>query len=86
MKNSITEYFESEFLQLVKKICAVVDYPTDQEHIDAVIYFEKITEHPDGSDLLCYPKKEGDDTPENIVKIVKEWRFSQNLPCFKDQE
>ncbi|EPQ9963444.1 bacteriocin immunity protein, partial [Vibrio cholerae] len=25
-----------------------------------------------------------DGTPENIVKIVKEWRLSQGLPCFKD--
>ncbi|EPQ9962620.1 bacteriocin immunity protein, partial [Vibrio cholerae] len=25
-----------------------------------------------------------DGTPENIVKIVKEWRLSQGLSCFKD--
>ncbi|EFL6391340.1 TPA: bacteriocin immunity protein, partial [Escherichia coli] len=26
------------------------------------------------------------DEPENILKIVKEWRRSQGLPLFKDSE
>ncbi|EFC8849468.1 TPA: bacteriocin immunity protein, partial [Escherichia coli] len=30
--------------------------------------------------------KKGDDEPENILKIVKEWRRSQGLPLFKDSE
>ncbi|TOO00601.1 bacteriocin immunity protein, partial [Vibrio parahaemolyticus] len=39
--------------------------------------------HPDGSDLIYYPENSEDGTPENIVRIVKEWRLSQGLPCFK---
>ncbi|HAN9210885.1 TPA: bacteriocin immunity protein, partial [Escherichia coli] len=27
-----------------------------------------------------------DGKPENILKIVKEWRRSQGLPLFKDSE
>ncbi|MGX9586054.1 bacteriocin immunity protein, partial [Escherichia coli] len=30
--------------------------------------------------------KKGDDEPENILKIVKEWRRSQGLPLFKDSK
>ncbi|TOQ48512.1 bacteriocin immunity protein, partial [Vibrio parahaemolyticus] len=51
---------------------------------DAVLHFEEMTGHPDGSDLIYYPENLEDGTPENIVKIVKEWRLSQGLPCFKD--
>ncbi|EAA0945560.1 bacteriocin immunity protein, partial [Escherichia coli] len=36
--------------------------------------------------LIYYPAKKGDDEPENILKIVKEWRRSQGLPLFKDSE
>jgi hypothetical protein len=82
MKNDISDYSQSEFFQLVSKIC-VVDYATEQEHIDAVLHFEEMTEHPDGSDLIYYPENLEDGTPENIVRIVKEWRLSQGLPCFK---
>ncbi|TOO02652.1 bacteriocin immunity protein, partial [Vibrio parahaemolyticus] len=45
--------------------------------------FIATTEHPDGSDLIYYPENSEDGTPENIVRIVKEWRLSQGLPCFK---
>ena len=83
MKNNISEYSQLEFFQLVKRIC-VDDYDTEQEHIDAVLHFEEITAHPDGSDLIYYPEKSEDGTPENIVRIVKEWRLAQGLACFKD--
>ncbi|MBY7785640.1 bacteriocin immunity protein [Vibrio fluvialis] len=82
MKNDISEYNQSEFFQLVNKIY-VDDYATEQEHIDAVLHFEEMTGHPDGSDLIYYPENPEDGTPENIVKIIKEWRLSQGLPCFK---
>lgn len=51
-----------------------------------VDHFVEITQHPSGSDLIFYPKNQGDDKPENILKIVKEWRRSQGLPLFKDSE
>lgn len=57
---------------------------TDDVLDELLEHFELITEHPDGSDLIYYPEKEEDATPENIVRIVKEWRQSQGLPCFKD--
>ncbi|MCY9829487.1 MULTISPECIES: bacteriocin immunity protein [Vibrio] len=83
MKTTITEYTESDFLNLVVDICKV-NVSSEKEHSNLVMHFCNITEHPDGSDLIYYPEKPEDDTPENIVKIVKEWRLAQGLPCFKD--
>ncbi|WP_422836636.1 bacteriocin immunity protein [Aliivibrio salmonicida] len=48
------------------------------------MFFEKLTQHPDGSDLIFYPENLGDDSPERITEIVKEWRESQGLSSFKD--
>ncbi|MGR5112550.1 bacteriocin immunity protein [Vibrio jasicida] len=42
-----------------------------------------ITQHPEGSDLIYYSENPEDGTPENIVKIVKEWNLLQGLPYFK---
>jgi hypothetical protein len=83
LKNSINEYSEDEFLQLLQKICKAD--ATSESELDALVdHFEDITEHPDGSDLIYYPDNPADATPERIVEIVKRWRTSQGLPCFKD--
>ncbi|MFQ9949402.1 MAG: bacteriocin immunity protein [Escherichia coli] len=37
-------------------------------------------------DLIFYPNSQEDGEPENILKIVKEWRRSQGLPLFKDSK
>ncbi|WP_332405497.1 bacteriocin immunity protein [Vibrio metschnikovii] len=83
MKSTITEYTEADFLKLVVDICKV-NVSSEKEHNALVMHFCDITQHPDGSDLIYYPENPEDGTPENIVKIVKEWRLSQGLPCFKD--
>ncbi len=83
MQQNITDYSEIEFIQLVKNIC-LDTYDTEEDHIAAVMLFEALTGHPDGSDLIYYPEHPEDGTPENIVRIVKQWRRSQGLPCFKE--
>ncbi|WP_434361087.1 bacteriocin immunity protein [Parasalinivibrio latis] len=84
MKNSISDYTEAEFLALLEQIFLENVAETD-DLLDVLIeHFEEISEHPDGSDLIYYPEAEEDGTPENIVRIVKEWRASEGLPCFKD--
>ena len=82
MGQSISDYTEQEFKSLVKRIC-VDDYDSEQEHIDAVFLFEKLSEHPDGSDLIFYPEKAEDSTPESITQIVKEWRAANGKSGFK---
>lgn len=83
-KKNITEYTEAEFLAFVKKICDA-DYDTENKHTEAVLLFKKLTEHPDGSDLIYYPKPGHDDCPEGIVKTVKEWRAANGKPGFKSE-
>ncbi|MCY9829502.1 bacteriocin immunity protein [Vibrio sp. YMD68] len=83
-KKMITDYSETEFLNFVEDIFKSNASDSDDILDERLELFEEITEHPDGTDLIYYPKNLGDDTPENIVKIVKEWRLAQGLPCFKD--
>jgi hypothetical protein len=44
--------------------------------------FERLSEHPSGSDLLYYPEK-GNQGPEAVVKVIKEWRSKNGKPSFR---
>ena len=81
-KNSISDYTEAEFLKLLQVICNA-ETSSEEELIKFVIHFEKITEHPRGSDLIYYPKKGEDDSPAGILKTVKEWRTKNGKAGFK---
>ncbi|HBN8235883.1 TPA: bacteriocin immunity protein [Pseudomonas aeruginosa] len=85
MKSNISEYTEKEFLEFVKDIYTnnKKKFPTEESHIQAVLEFKKLTEHPSGSDLLYYPNENREDSPAGVVKEVKEWRASKGLPGFK---
>lgn len=72
---------ESEFLEFVIRVCNN-DYVTEEEHIDAILEFNKMIEHPAGSDLIYYPE-EGRSGPEAVVKEVKEWRMANGKAGFK---
>lgn len=72
---------ELEFLVFVKKIYEADFYP-EEAHTHAVLEFERISEHPSGSDLLYYPEA-GKSGPEAVVKEVKEWRAANGKPGFK---
>ncbi|HCM61533.1 MAG TPA: bacteriocin immunity protein [Morganella sp. (in: Bacteria)] len=82
MKNSISDYTEAEFLAFVKQIFNV-ENTSEDEDIKNIRLFKKLTEHPDGSDLIYYPRSDRDDSPEGVVKEVKEWRAKQGKPGFK---
>ena len=85
MKSKISEYTEKEFLEFVKDIYTnnKKKFPTEESHIQAVLEFKKLTEHPRGSDLLYYPNENREDSPAGVVKEVKEWRASKGLTGFK---
>jgi hypothetical protein len=80
--STIEDITELEFLELVKKICDA-DYRTQYQHGKAILEFERLSEHPAGSDLIYYPEKSADDSPEGILKAVKEWRAANGKPGFK---
>lgn len=92
-KENIKDYTEFEFIQFLKefRILTKDGRPLRGKELDdysdmLLKHFIDITEHPAQSDLIFYPENPGDDEPENIVKIVKEWRRSQGLPLFKDSK
>ncbi|MEX6214263.1 bacteriocin immunity protein [Providencia hangzhouensis] len=82
LKNNITDYTESEFLKLLTIICNA-DTASEEEQIKFVTHFEKVTEHPSGSDSIYYPEDGADDSPVGILKTVKEWRAKNGKPSFK---
>ncbi|WES68031.1 bacteriocin immunity protein [Superficieibacter sp. HKU1] len=92
-KKNIEDITEEEFFELLEQIINVTSKDKTlkgkelERYVDDMVdYFIKITEHPAKGDLIFYPEKRGDDEPENILKIVKEWRRSQGLPLFKDSK
>jgi len=86
LKNSMTEYTEREFLEFMRDIIKENSAPTDERLDELLEHFEHITGHPDGTDLIYYAASDADSTPEGITNIIKQWRSSNGLPCFKDSK
>lgn len=83
----IEDYTESEFLEFLRELFEGGEDLTadefDQYMIERVNHFVAITEHPGRSDVIFYPKEGQEDSPEGILKEVKEWRALNNKPGFK---
>ncbi|WP_331397905.1 bacteriocin immunity protein [Enterobacter quasihormaechei] len=79
---TISDYTEYEFLNFVRKLFNVTA-STEAEDIKNILEFKRLTEHPDGSDLIYYPRKDREDSPEGVVQEVKEWRRANGKPGFK---
>lgn len=86
-KETLADYTEAEFLALMYEL--FTDRPDldgrelERLTIKIVTHFEKITEHPDGSDVIYYPPEGADDSPQGVVNRVKEWRAANGKPGFK---
>jgi len=83
LKNSISDYTESEFIDFLNEIDKENVAETDDKLDVLLNHFEKITEHPSGTDLLYYAQSDADSTPTAITKIVKEWRAKNGKSGFK---
>ena len=84
LKNSISEYTEAEFIALLEELAKEDEEAESDDRADLLLlHFEKICEHPAGSDLIYYPEPGADSSPQSVTKIVKEWRAAQGLPGFK---
>lgn len=81
-KKTIQDYTEAEFLAFAKKVCSA-DYPTEEEADAAVHELVRLSEHPDGTDIIFYPAKGQEDSPEGLVKQIKEWRAQNGKPGFR---
>lgn len=83
MIKKLSDYSDSEFLDLVHKICRA-EGPTEEDDNRLVREFRRIAEHPSGSDLIFYQEDGKDDSPEGIVQEIKKWRQANGKPGFKD--
>jgi hypothetical protein len=81
--NSISDMSEKKFLDFVWKIYQS-QYATEKQQIAAVMEYERLSEHPAGSDLLYYPEP-GKEGPERVVLEIKNWRKANGKSGFKDQ-
>ena len=81
-KKTIADYTEAEFLAFIRKMW-VDEGTTEEEDVRMVDEFRRLSEHPEGSDVLFYPPPGREDSPEGIVKEVKEWRAKNGRPGFK---
>ncbi|CAQ83310.1 MULTISPECIES: bacteriocin immunity protein [Photorhabdus] len=82
LKNKLEEYTENEFIDLISRI--ISDEGTEKEQDTLLENFIKITEHPSGTDLIYYPENGENDSPEGILKTIKEWRAKNGKPGFKE--
>lgn len=83
VKSSISEYTEAEFLEIARNVCEV-NFDREELADLAVREFVRLSEHPDGTDILFYPPDGADETPEGVVKRIKDWRAANCLPGFKN--
>ena len=84
MKKSISEYTEAEFVNLMQEILTANKSAPDEVLDPLLDEFERLTEHPAGSDLIYYPEDGADNSAEGITQTIKEWRAENGLPGFKD--
>ncbi|MUI60477.1 bacteriocin immunity protein [Pseudomonas aeruginosa] len=78
----ISDYTEAEFFSLISELFNR-DFSSEEER-DAVVYaIVNAAEHPDGTDIIFYPKEDEEDSPEGVLKRIKEWRATKSLPDFK---
>lgn len=89
-KQKFEDYTEEEFIEFLNELISpdksLKGRKLEKYWDELMDHFIIITGHPKKGDLVAYPDKPGDDEPENIVKIIKDWRKSQGLPIFKDSE
>ncbi|MBN3863954.1 bacteriocin immunity protein [Pseudomonas frederiksbergensis] len=81
MVKFISDMTEAEFLGFVRRIYQS-EYATEKDQVAAVMEFERLSEHPAGSDLLYYPGP-GKSGPEAVVSEIKNWRAANGKPGFK---
>jgi hypothetical protein len=82
LKNSLSEYSESEFLELIKEICSAAGNEDYQDEL--LENFIEVTGNPAASDWIYYPEDGEDDSPNGILQTVKVWRAAQGLRGFKE--
>ncbi|WP_338580701.1 bacteriocin immunity protein [Pseudomonas sp. MAG733B] len=88
-KEKFEDYTEAEFLEFLRELYEEREDLSADEFDELIIqgvhHFELITEHPDRSDVIFYPKDGCVSTPEDVLRVIKGWRAANNKPGFKSE-
>lgn len=82
LKNTLSDYTEAEFLELLRFIFRENQAPTDALLDTLLIHYRQVVEHPSGTDLIYYPET-GDCTPESLLDELKAWLAINKKPGFR---
>ncbi|MFR0674966.1 bacteriocin immunity protein [Enterobacterales bacterium AW_CKDN230030176-1A_HGKHYDSX7] len=82
-KKTLQDYTESEFRAFLNLIFETNASEPDEILDPLLEHFTAIIEHPAGTDLIYWPEAKGLDEPDEIIRIIKEWRLANNKPLFK---
>ncbi|HEK1686703.1 TPA: bacteriocin immunity protein [Pseudomonas putida] len=83
LKEALNEYTEQEFLEFLEEIERANEHEPEEVLSHLLEHFRRITEHPSGTDLLYWPASEKDGEPEQVIKIITEWRLANGKGGFK---
>ena len=77
-------YTESEFLELINRL--FLGQYSSEEELDSIVHeIVYASQHPDGTDVLFYPEQGVENSPEGILKSIKNWREANGKPGFKPE-
>jgi len=83
LKNKFEDYTKQEFLVFLQMINTAIEDEPDNVLVPLMELFEKITEHPSGSDLFFRPQGSNRGEPEQVLEIVETWRLANGKLGFK---
>ncbi|MBK5012657.1 bacteriocin immunity protein [Pseudomonas sp. S60] len=83
LKENYQNYTEEEFNDLLMEIHRAIEDEPDRVLIPLMEHFERITEHPSGSDLFFRPAGGNTGEPGEVLGIVKAWRLANEKEGFK---
>ncbi|MBF7142548.1 MULTISPECIES: bacteriocin immunity protein [Pseudomonas] len=78
---------KSQLEMVLNEILAnMTDPEGDDGRLDELIFeFERISEHPEGSNLMFWPKPGADTSINGIVAEVERWRLENGLPGLESE-
>lgn len=86
-KSKLEDYTESEFKEFLAEFFSNKQGLKGEElgkYINKLAkHFDEIAEHPEKNGLIFYPAEGVEDSPEGVLKVLKEWRAANGKPGFK---
>ncbi|MGE7992088.1 bacteriocin immunity protein [Pseudomonas sp. NPDC089554] len=80
LKRTFTDYTADEFKSLVTVLTGASGSSAEQDQL--LEHFIELTCHPSGSDLIYHPASGRQETSEQILERITQWRESMTLQCF----